>query len=159
MKSHLFLGGLLILAAGCTHRPTIAKPDNGFYAFANKSDAIRNGETIRTAVISTDNKVHATATALIGQTAAFSGVDVTGANEDLLLDGVISDLPHFYNGFSGDNGPKIILHVQLDPNHDVRPHATTWTAEVLGTVTAIDFEKHVITITAHPYDWRVTETW
>ena len=72
-----------------------------------------------------------------------------GADADLILD----------NGFSGANGPKVVLHIKMEPNRDVRPHATMWTAEVLGTVTAIDFDKHVISLTARPDDWRPTETW
>lgn len=122
--------------------------DNGFYTFANETEAIQNGRTVLSWVTGT-SKSAVSAMWMIGHQAAFSGITATGADADLILD----------NGFSGANGPKIVLHVKMEPNRDVRPHATMWTAEVLGTVTAIDFDKHVISLTARPDDWRPTETW
>jgi hypothetical protein len=123
-------------------------PDNGFYTFANETEAIQNGRTVLSWVTGTSKSADS-AMWMIGHQAAFSGITATGADADLILD----------NGFSGANGPKVVLHIKMEPNRDVRPHATMWTAEVLGTVTAIDFDKHVISLTARPDDWRPTETW
>ena len=108
--------------------------------FTNKT-AIANGSTVLAAVRSGDTQSKASIQALIGSQVIFvGGAAPPGGNANLMV------------------ASNVVLEVEIRPARDVRPHAVVWSAEVLGTLKSVDFEKRVIHIRAKPEDWRVRET-
>jgi hypothetical protein len=109
--------------------------------FTNKT-AIANGSTILAAVRSGDTQSKASVQVLIGSQVVFvGGAAPPGGNANLMV------------------ASNVVLEVDIRPSRDVRPHSVAWSAEVLGTLKSVDFEKRVIHIRAKPEDWRVRDTY
>ena len=111
------------------------------YYFTNQT-AISNGSTVLSAVRSRDTQSKASIQALIGSQVVFvGGAAPPGGNANLIV------------------ASNVVLEVEIRPLRDVRPRAVAWSAEVLGTLKSVDFEKRVIHIRARPEDWRVRDTY
>lgn len=109
--------------------------------FTNKT-AIANGSTILAAVRSGDTQSKVSVQALIGSQIVFvGGAAPPGGNANLMV------------------ASNVVLEIEIRPARDVRPHSVAWSAEVLGTLQSVDFEKRVIHIRAKPEDWRVRDTY
>ena len=109
--------------------------------FFTNQTAVANGSTVLSAVRSGDTQSKASVQALIGSQVVFvGGAAPPGGNANLMV------------------ASNIVLEVEIRPARDVRPHAVVWSAEVIGTLKSVDFEKRVIHIRAKPEDWRVRET-
>jgi len=110
--------------------------------FFTNTTAIANGSTVLAAVRSGDTQSKASVQALIGSQVVFvGGAAPPGGTANLIV------------------ASNVVLEVEIRPVQDVRPHSATWSAEVLGTLNSVDFEKRVIHIRAKPEDWRVRDTY
>ena len=111
-------------------------------AFFTNKTAIANGSIVLAAVRSGDTQSKASVQALIGSQVVFvGGAAPPGGNANLMV------------------ASNVVLEVEIRPARDVRPHSVAWSAEVLGTLKSVDFEKRVIHIRAKPEDWRVRDTY
>jgi hypothetical protein len=107
--------------------------------FTNELVAFTNGLAVTTAFKTAEAISQAHVDSLIGSRVLFDGNSwdaPRGTNADLNL------------------GGGLLLCVELEPQHDVRPHGGLWRAEVVGVLRSIDFEKRVIHVKARPEDWK-----
>ena len=131
-----FTVALLVIAAQAVFAGDDWKPLH----FTNQT-AIANGHTVLSAVRSGDAQGRTNIQALLGSQVVFVGsIAPPGGSANLMV------------------WSNIVLEVEIRPARDVRPHAVVWSAEVLGILKSVDFEKRVIHIRAKPEDWRVRET-
>ena len=132
---------LLVLALFAVVKIGHAADEWGPYWLTNQL-AVSHGRTILAAVRSGDTQARTNVQALIGSQVVFvGGVAPPGGNANLML------------------STNVLPVVDMQPQRDVRPHSVAWSAEVLGTLKNVDFEKRVIHIRAKPENWRVRETW
>lgn len=116
-----------------------------------KGSAASNGLTVILAIRSPSPESRTKVQALIGSTVAFVG-DSYGARE-----GIFSDLETHRESDSQPHDNTI--EVDMIPFTDVHPtECGMWTAEVLGTLRSVDFQKRVIRIKARPEKWKVRST-
>jgi len=107
--------------------------------FTNELVAFTNGSTVLAALKAADEPGKVRVGSLIGSRVLFQGNNWTaprGTNADLNL------------------GGGVLLCVELDPQHDVRPHGGLWRAEVVGVLSSVDWEKHVVYIKSRPEEWK-----
>jgi hypothetical protein len=115
--------------------------DSGSPVFFTNKTAIVNGSTVLAAVRSGATQSKASIQVLIGSQVVFvGGAAPPGGNANLMV------------------ASNVVLEVEIRPVRDVRPHSVAWSAEVLGTLKSVDFERRVIHIRAKPEDWRVRDT-
>jgi hypothetical protein len=138
---------LAMLVAGCSRKEPIERlmdragheDDSHKPIFFTNKTAIANGRVILSAVRSSDTRSKPRIQALIGSEVVFVGEgDSSQGNFDLRV----------------RNGA--LIEVEMLPTRDARQNCCSWTAEVLGTLKSVDFEKHVIQIQTKPEHWIIT---
>jgi len=133
---------ICIMLTGC------AAPQNGVVQVPSKQEhmvddeqLVKNGQVVLAGLTSAVSGEQEAAKAIVGREAIFVGSALPpGANADLLLD------------------KNIVLHIEMNPDRDVRPHAVSWEAQVSGTVKALDFKNRTIYIVTSPDKWQIRET-
>jgi hypothetical protein len=110
--------------------------------FTNETPIV-NGRTVWLAVLSGDAQSQTNIQKLVGSQVGFAGYAyaLQFGNANLWVNS------------------NIVVEVEIRPPQDVNRnvyHARQISAEVLGILKSVDFEKRVIHIQAKPEDWKIT---
>jgi hypothetical protein len=104
--------------------------------------AITNANRVLSAILAGDPQSKTNVQALIGAQVVFVGGNAPpGYNANLLV------------------WSNVTVEVELRPRKNVLPRSVGWDAEVLGTLTGVDFKRRVIYVRAKPENWRHTDTY
>jgi len=128
----------------------IPSETNGYVAVAGRADiwapffstnrtAITNGWKVLDAVLSGDSMSKNNIRAMYGSQVVFAG---DGPRPEGRADLVLLS--------------NVVLEVEISPGQLGKQNCFSWSAEVLGTLKSVDFDKRVIRIVAKPEDWRLT---
>ena len=133
-----FLSILAVLLFTLTGTSSRAEDRHAPICFTNELVPFTNGSIVLTALRVADTQSKARVESLIGSRVLFEGNNweaPRGTNADLNL------------------GNGVLLRVELNPQHDIRPVGALWKAEVVGVLESVDFGKRVVHIKSRPEDW------